>query len=221
MLLSRAHARFRIPVTLFAGPRGAGKARTLLSLLETKPAEERWTVIVEEPGNTLPEPGLLAAKGIMVRGAPYGCPCCSGNLTMRVALARAVRETRPQRMLVDLSWGAHLRKVALLFEDILLAETLFLTGVVVIVDKNALNPEFLPESLSEAFGTADAILVTGGKALPASAAEALLRACAGKRVAIVTKDCEIASVLEPRAAPDQGASADNRHFLPDDGSVQA
>lgn len=149
------------PVTLFAGPRGAGKSKAILSLLEFKPEDERWTLIVEELGNTMPDPGSLVKTGVAVRGAPYGCPCCTGNLTMRVSLARAVRETRPDRILVELPWGAHLAKTLSLFGDPLLAESVSLKGLVTVLDIDAADLADLPVPLREALELSDAILLSG------------------------------------------------------------
>ena len=39
-----------------------------------------------------------------------GCPCCSGNLTMRVTLNRALKR-RPNRLFLSLSNSAHKEKV--------------------------------------------------------------------------------------------------------------
>lgn len=165
--------RQRVPVTIFAGARGAGKTTTILRLLNAKPEAERWTVIIDELGRTMPDPGVLAANGISIRGAPYGCPCCTGNTPMRVVLGRAVRETRPQRVILEVPWGSHLGNVVTLFEDPLIANALSLAAVVAVVDQQSLNEGILAAFLVDLLGPAGVIVVTGSGPLSSLAIRAL------------------------------------------------
>lgn len=196
----------RVPVTLFAGRRGAGKSRTLLALVDRKPADERWTLIVEEIGNTMPEPGQLAARGVAVRGSPYGCPCCSGNLTMRVSLARAVRETRPQRLLIELPWGTHLDKARSVFQDPLLVGAVALDGLVVVLDEDAGSPQagqgaqaVSDAPLQDALRFADAIMLSGIAPSHRLVADVRER-YAGKRIVAGLADPELHRLLDPHEA---------------------
>ena len=190
-------ARPATPVTLFAGPRGAGKSKAILSLLEFKPEGERWTLIVEELGNTMPDPGSLAKTGVAVRGAPYGCPCCTGNLTMRVSLARAVRETRPDRILVELPRGAHLAKTRSLFGDSLLAKSVSLRGLVIVIDVGAVDPADLPVPLREALDVSDTILLSGS-GIRSEQISDFSRAFPGKQIVAGIQGSPLSRLLGPR-----------------------
>lgn len=190
-------ARRATPVTLFAGPRGAGKSKAILSLLDFKPEHERWTLIVEEIGNTMPDPGLLAKTGVAVRGAPYGCPCCTGNLTMRISLARAVRETRPDRILVELPWGAHLAKTLSLFGDPLLAESVSLRGLVAVLDVGAVDLAEMPRPMREALDLSDAILLSG-TGVRSDQISGISVTFPGKQIVAANHGSPLSRLLDPR-----------------------
>ena len=192
-----AKAGAPIPVTLFAGPRGAGKSRTMLSLLDFKPESERWTLVVEEIGQTMPDPGLLSNRNVAVRGAPYGCPCCSGNLTMRISLARTVRETRPHRILVELPWGAHLERLLSLFGDPLLMQSVSLAGLITVLDAGMSALSDMPEALRDALNCSDLILLNGVDNHPGTVSS-LSHSFPGKRVVDGADRNLFMQLLEPR-----------------------
>lgn len=50
---------------------------------------------------------LDTASGLRVARIAPGCPCCSGNMTMRVTLNRLLRQ-RPQRLYISLATSEHL-----------------------------------------------------------------------------------------------------------------
>lgn len=196
----RIPSQERVGVTLFAGPRGAGKTTTMLALLGVKPAGEPWTLVIEELGKTMPDPGLLSANNVAVRGAPYGCPCCSGNVTLRVALGRAVRETRPKRLMLELPWGAHVGKLVALFDDPLLAGSLFIEGVIAVVDSDSLSTEVLAPPMVEILCLADAIVVAA-RGVPPARAKALLSSWGSKPLVFGVDSAEIGVLLNLRALP--------------------
>lgn len=41
--------------------------------------------------------------------SPRACPCCVGRVELQVTLARVLRERRPERILVELANGEHLK----------------------------------------------------------------------------------------------------------------
>ena len=186
-----------VPITLFAGPRGAGKSRAMLSLLDLKRDSERWTLVVEEIGKTMPDPAVLSMRGVAVRGTPYGCPCCSGNLTMRISLARALRETRPHRILFELPWGAHLARTLSLFSDPLLAESVSLAGLIAVLDAGKSNLSDMPDALREAL-TLSTFILLNGTDIPPERISTLSHAFPGKRIAAGTESDLFRNVLEPQ-----------------------
>jgi G3E family GTPase len=95
----------------------------------------RARVLVREDGQRAVDAWLaeeLARRAIIVEGAftgievppdvsvtrlAAGCPCCLGQLPLRVVLVRLVRSLRPEAILLVLSGGAHADRVRALLAD--------------------------------------------------------------------------------------------------------
>ena len=84
---------------LVCGPPGSGKS----ALIRRRVAERRAWLGFVNAADRYDEP--------MLRLAPSGCPCCTARVVMQVELARALRETRPQRVLVEIVSADHLADV--------------------------------------------------------------------------------------------------------------
>jgi G3E family GTPase len=93
-----------VPTVLISGERGAGKTTLLAELLAARPPGERSAALLTELGEAaLPQvPGVVAAE------AEPGCVCCVGQVGLRVALTRLLREARPARLYVELTEPSHL-----------------------------------------------------------------------------------------------------------------
>ena len=90
---------------------GSEAQHTVDAWLAEEPAGRR-AVIVENPfaDVQLPDDVPLTRLG----GA---CPCCLGQLPLRVALVRLVRTWRPEAVLLVLSGGEHAGRVRALLAD--------------------------------------------------------------------------------------------------------
>jgi hypothetical protein len=75
-------------------------------------AGERRAVIVE--GAFVP---LEVPDDVAVERLAGGCPCCLGQVPLRVALVRLVRALRPQALLLLLAGGDHAARVRALLAD--------------------------------------------------------------------------------------------------------
>lgn len=148
---------------LIAGPWGAAKRRVIRRLAGFKPAGERWTVMAGDLGEDMLDPGEFAPLGIAVRGAAYGCPCCLGNLPLRVKLGRLLRETAPDRLLLELPPGTHLEAAVALFRDPLLAPAITLQAVLYVIDAAGAEAP-LPEAVRSELAAADRVLVADAPA---------------------------------------------------------
>lgn len=96
-----------------SGAPGSGKT-TLVARLCAERAG--WLGLV----NALP-----AGAGPNLKALAPGCPCCTGRVVLQVSLARALRETRATRALVELPDPAH----ALTLETLLAASPFSLSVV--------------------------------------------------------------------------------------------
>jgi G3E family GTPase len=95
-----------IPAHLITGATGAGKTRAVLRLLERRPAEERWAVLVNDFGALDVRDGRDAASDHVSVRLVSGCICCSAQVGLRTALVALVRSARPQRLLIESSAAA-------------------------------------------------------------------------------------------------------------------
>lgn len=91
----------RIPTHLILGFLGAGKTTAILDLLQRKPANETWAVLVNEFGEVGIDGALLASRGAVVREVPGGCMCCVAGLPMQMGLNMLIRQARPDRLLIE------------------------------------------------------------------------------------------------------------------------
>lgn len=92
----------------------AGSAAIVDWLASTAGARRAALVEGFAPLTELPEDLAIAPL------AP-GCPCCLGQLPMRVTLVRLLRQHRPEHVLLVLAGGAHLDRVRALLADPALA----------------------------------------------------------------------------------------------------
>jgi hypothetical protein len=79
-----------------------------------RPPSERWSLIIE--GMWWPE-GSTTDPGIDMQHIS-GCACCSGSIALRVALARTIRQVRPDRLYILSATDEHLDRVAQVLEDV-------------------------------------------------------------------------------------------------------
>ena len=100
-----------IPTNLITGFLGVGKTSAILHLMTQKPASENWSVLVNEFGSVGIDGAIYEAKGIEVKEIPGGCTCCAAGVPLQVAVNRILKETRPQRLLIEPSGLGHPKRV--------------------------------------------------------------------------------------------------------------
>lgn len=96
-----------ITVHLITGFLGAGKTSVISALLASRPAGERWAVLVNEFGRIGIDQAALAKEGVLVKAVPGGCMCCAQNLGMQIALGQIVSEPDITRLLIEPSGLGH------------------------------------------------------------------------------------------------------------------
>jgi hypothetical protein len=98
--------------TLVAGGSAGQREAAIVAAMQTSDDPDTTTVLILEglpDGTTKFDPGLFPCIVHVVRLAP-GCPCCIGNLVMRVTLNRILRHP-PTRLYIGLATTAHLEQV--------------------------------------------------------------------------------------------------------------
>lgn len=96
-----------IAVNLVSGFLGVGKTTLICSLLQRRPADEKWAVLVNEFGEVGVDAALLDSDGVAIAEVAGGCLCCVAAPAFSVGLNRLIREHRPDRILIEPSGLGH------------------------------------------------------------------------------------------------------------------
>lgn len=87
---------------IISGFLGAGKTTLLAHLLQQKPENERWAVLMNEFGEIGVDQQLLQLQdGYVVKELLGGCLCCTSQLPMQLALSRLIQEQQPDRLFIE------------------------------------------------------------------------------------------------------------------------
>lgn len=125
-----------IPANLIIGYLGTGKTTAIRHLLQTKPSDQRWGVIVNEFGEVGVDGDFLGASDESTRiiEVSGGCVCCSASLPGRQALEKLISEQQLDRILIEPTGLAHPRNVVALFGGKQFVDLLRLQATVTLVD---------------------------------------------------------------------------------------
>jgi G3E family GTPase len=129
-----ARIPMRTAVTLVTGATGAGKTTLISRLLAARRAHERWAVLVNDRGEATLEGAAGVREGAVTVREVAGCMCCTGQVQLRTALVLLLRETRPQRLIIEASAAAEPAALAKLLHEPGLASAIALEGAVCVVD---------------------------------------------------------------------------------------
>ncbi|MAI54545.1 MAG: hypothetical protein CBC55_09440 [Gammaproteobacteria bacterium TMED95] len=94
----------QIPTNVITGFLGAGKSTAILNLIQKKPSEERWAILVNEFGEVGIDGGLIDAASspdVFIREVPGGCMCCTAGLPMQMAMNMLLARAKPDRLLIE------------------------------------------------------------------------------------------------------------------------
>lgn len=103
----------RIPTNLITGFLGAGKTTAIRTLLDHRPAGERWSIFVNEYGMVSIDHVILESEAaeVQVQELGGGCFCCTMAYAMEPLLAQFIRQTKPDRLLIEPSGAGHPARV--------------------------------------------------------------------------------------------------------------
>lgn len=96
-----------IAVNLVTGFLGTGKTTLIQQLLQQRPSDQQWAVLVNEFGEAGMDALLLDASGVAIEEVAGGCLCCVAAPAFSVGLNRLIREHRPDRILIEPSGLGH------------------------------------------------------------------------------------------------------------------
>ncbi|WP_279222638.1 CobW family GTP-binding protein [Stutzerimonas kunmingensis] len=157
-----------IPTHLIGGPLGAGKTSLIRHLLDQKPADERWAVLINEFGQIGLDAALLTteADGISLAEIPGGCLCCVNGVPFQVGLARLLRQAQPDRLLIEPSGLGHPAELLRQLRQPPWQKVLSVQPTVLVLDAAALSRgEPLPDSQQQALAQAGLLLMNKSETL--------------------------------------------------------
>jgi len=92
-----------IPVHILTGFLGAGKTTAIIRLLNLKPANENWAIVINEFGKISIDGQTLTEKS--AAGSVYeitgGCICCSAKVYFAENLEKIVRQKQFDRIIIE------------------------------------------------------------------------------------------------------------------------
>lgn len=102
-----------VPTNIITGFLGVGKTTAINHLLKSKPADERWAVLVNEFGEVGVDASILSGQnplndknasensGVFIKEVAGGCMCCTSGLPMQIALNVLLAKAKPHRLLIE------------------------------------------------------------------------------------------------------------------------
>lgn len=92
----------KITINIIMGFLGVGKTTSILNILQQKPADEKWAVLVNEFGEVGIDGAILSAEsGMVISEVPGGCLCCVSGIPFQAALANLIAQQKPDRILIE------------------------------------------------------------------------------------------------------------------------
>lgn len=92
----------KIAVNIIMGFLGVGKTTAILDLLQKKPRDEKWAVLVNEFGEVGIDGAILSAEsGMVVSEVPGGCLCCVSGIPFQTALSNLIAQQKPDRIIIE------------------------------------------------------------------------------------------------------------------------
>lgn len=120
---------------------GVGKTSAILNLLKQKPRHEKWAVLVNEFGSIGIDGAIYASRGVQVKEVSGGCMCCTAGVPLQVAINKLLKETQPNRLLIEPTGLGHPKRVIDTLRGEHFKSVLSLHASICLVDPNNLKDE--------------------------------------------------------------------------------
>lgn len=162
-----------VPTHIIFGFLGAGKTTLLNQLLAQKPAHETWAVLMNEAGKVEVDEGLLTpvkqsesthVGRVAIKQLISGCMCCTGQVSMQVALSRLLLQTKPDRLFIEATGLGHPAQLIRQLSRTYWETALSLQAVLTIIDATNLHDARLlnHEIFQAQVSNADLIVLSHG-----------------------------------------------------------
>ncbi|MCS4533775.1 CobW family GTP-binding protein [Neisseria montereyensis] len=149
-------------VHLISGFLGTGKTTALKSLMEQKDPNEKWVIIVNEFGEIGIDGAVLSDNGIPVAEIAGGCLCCTAGPQLSTTVQKMLRDTQPDRLMIEASGLAHAASVIDELKEKPLNEQLDIAAVFTVVDpRQFVDPNYAQQALyKDQIGVCDVLVAS-------------------------------------------------------------
>ena len=154
-----------VPTNIITGFLGVGKTTAILNLLKSKPANQRWAVLVNEFGEIGVDGSLFQGQqsedqDVFIREVPGGCMCCAAGLPMQVALNQLLTRAKPDRLLIEPTGLGHPKEVLEVLSEEHYRDVLSLQKILTLVDARKLSEARYTEhdTFNQQIGIADVVV---------------------------------------------------------------
>jgi len=131
-----------IDTNLIIGRLGSGKTSCILHLLQNKPENENWAVIVNEFGQIGIDAALLepeSTNNLSIKEIAGGCICCAAKTQLHVTLTTLIRQHRPDRILIEATGLGHPAGIVDLLRDEYLHKVININSIINVIDLTLFN----------------------------------------------------------------------------------
>ncbi len=153
-----------IATNVITGFLGVGKTTFIKQLFLSKPADEKWAVLINEFGEVGIDSALLGGgeQTIEIREVAGGCMCCAAGVPMQVALNQLIAKAKPDRLLIEPTGLGHPREVLKVLSEPHYQNVIDLRSTVCLVDARKIEDARYRdhEIFNQQLAVADIILAT-------------------------------------------------------------
>ena len=128
-----------IQVHIVTGFLGVGKTSCIQHLIDNKPENERWAVLVNEYGQQGIDGSLFRGDELIIKQVAGGCACCAALLPFQTALNQLIRHEQLDRIFIEPSGLGHVDNIAALLQESSYQKRLKLNDVVCVIDPRHLS----------------------------------------------------------------------------------
>lgn len=155
----------KVPVHIITGFLGSGKTTIIHSLIEQKPVDETWAILVNEFGQIGIDQAMFEQRDdVVVKGLPGGCLCCQLAFVLQAALVNLLARSKPDRVIIEPSGLGHPAGLLDLLRGEAFHDVVAVHDIIATLDPRRLDEVRVREhdTFQDQLNIADAIAITMG-----------------------------------------------------------
>ncbi|AVI62274.1 CobW family GTP-binding protein [Halomonas sp. GFAJ-1] len=153
----------KVPVHIITGFLGSGKTTLIHSLLEQKPVDETWAILVNEFGQIGIDQAMFDHReDVVVKGLPGGCLCCQLSFVLQAALINLLARSKPDRVIIEPSGLGHPAGLLDLLRGEAFQDVVDVHDIIATLDPRRLDEARVRahETFQDQLAMADAVVIT-------------------------------------------------------------